>query len=143
VWPIYDRRAFGWPSSSGLQDFLQDTRAWATGGYLDVAAPMAYFPINERYCSYQLPARRTNPDWACLLDEWQRGLRATSTQLYMGLYAELGAAAVAREVDLGRARGVNGFAVYSYDAAEKAGLFDALPRTVFRSRAEVPTVARP
>jgi hypothetical protein len=33
--------------------------------------------------------------------------------------------------------------VYSYDAAEKAGLFDALRGTVFRARAAVPAIARP
>jgi uncharacterized lipoprotein YddW (UPF0748 family) len=143
VWPIYDRRAFGWPSSSGLQDFSQDTRAWAAGGYLDVAVPMAYFRINDEYCSYRLPRGRTNPDWACLLDEWKRALRPLKAQLYMGLYAELGPAEVARQVQLGREKGVQGFAVYSYASAEQAGLFTALPATVFRARAAVPPAPRP
>jgi uncharacterized lipoprotein YddW (UPF0748 family) len=138
VWPIYDRRAFGWPSSSGVSDFYQDTRAWTAGGYLDVAAPMAYFRINDEYCSYTSSGDSTNPDWACLVDDWGRALRASGRQLYMGVSAELGAEEAVRQMQLGREKGVDGFAVYSYGTAERAGLFTALAASVFTSAAAVP-----
>jgi uncharacterized lipoprotein YddW (UPF0748 family) len=142
VWPIHDRTTFGWPSSSAVSQFFQDARAWASGGYVDVLAPMAYFRINDRYCSYTLPDGRTNPDWACLLDDHQAGLRATGAQLYMGLWAELGADELVRQVTLGREKRVHGFAVYSYGSAKAAGLFDALRETVFAEKAQVPVITR-
>jgi len=142
VWPIYDRRAFGWPSSSGISDFYQDTRAWAAGRYLDVAAPMAYFRINDEYCSYALPGGRTNPDWACLLDDHQAGLRSTGTQLYVGLWADLGAEELVRQIRLGRQKGVPGFSVYSFAPANTAGVLDVLRETVFTEKAQVPPAMR-
>ena len=142
VWPIHDRTAFGWPSSSGVGQFFQDARAWATGGYVDVVAPMAYFTINEVYCSYQLPNGRTNPDWACLLDEHRAALGPTRAQLYIGIWADYGGDEVARQVRLGRAKGAHGFAVYSYSAARAAGLFTALRSSVFAERAAVPRIGR-
>jgi uncharacterized lipoprotein YddW (UPF0748 family) len=138
VWPIHDRATFGWPSSSAVSQFFQDARAWAVGGYVDVVAPMTYFAVNEWYCSYDLPSGRTNPDWACLVDDHRAAFERTSAQLYVGLWADLGAAELARQIRLGREKGVQGFALYSYSAAEKAGLFSALAATVFRSGAEVP-----
>jgi uncharacterized lipoprotein YddW (UPF0748 family) len=142
VWPIHDRTKFGWPSSSAVSQFFQDARAWAAGGYVDVAAPMAYFRINDGYCSYALANGHTNPDWACLLDDHQAGLRSTGTQLYMGLWAELGAAELVRQVTLGREKHVHGFAVYSYGSAKAAGVFNALRETVFAEKAQVPAITR-
>jgi uncharacterized lipoprotein YddW (UPF0748 family) len=142
VWPIHDRKTFGWPSSSAVSQFHQDARAWAAGGYVDVVAPMAYFAINESYCSYALPSGRTNPDWGCLLDDHQAGLRATTAQLYMGLWADLGVGELVRQIRLGRAKGVHGFALYSYGPARDAGLFDALRATVFSRDVEVPPMIR-
>jgi uncharacterized lipoprotein YddW (UPF0748 family) len=142
VWPIHDRTIFGWPSSSAVSQFYQDARAWAAGGYVDVVAPMTYHRINERYCSYSLPGGRTNPDWACLLDDHQAGLRATGAQLYMGLWADYGVDELARQIRLGRAKGVHGFALYSYGPAQAAGLLDALRTTVFTEKAQVPATMR-
>ena len=142
VWPIHDRTTFGWPSSSGVSQFFQDSRAWAAGGFMDVIAPMTYHRINERYCSYTLPGRRTNPDWACLLDDHQAGLRSTWAQLYMGLWADYGPAELARQIRLGREKRVHGFALYSYGPANAAGLLDALRETVFAEKAQVPTLMR-
>jgi uncharacterized lipoprotein YddW (UPF0748 family) len=142
VWPIHDRTTFGWPSSSAVSQFYQDARAWAAGGYIDVVAPMTYHRINERYCSYVLPGRRTNPDWACLLDDHQSGLRATGAQLYMGLWADYGPAELVRQIQLGREKRVHGFALYSYGPANATGLFEALRETVFAEKAQVPVLTR-
>jgi uncharacterized lipoprotein YddW (UPF0748 family) len=142
VWPIHDRTTFGWPSSSAVSQFYQDARAWAAGGYIDVVAPMTYHRLNERYCSYVLPGGRTNPDWACLLEDHQSGLRATGAQLYMGLWADFGPAELIRQVELGRAKGIHGFSVYSYGPAKAAGLLDSLRETVFAEKAQVPALMR-
>ena len=103
---------------------------------------MTYFAVNERYCSYALPDGRSNPDWACLLDDHQVGLRETGTQLYMGLWADLGPEELAREIRLGREKGVHGFALYSYGPAAASGLLEALRATVFTTRAAVPPAQR-
>jgi hypothetical protein len=103
---------------------------------------MTYFGINDRYCSYSLPGGRTNPDWACLLDDHQAGLRSTPAQLYMGLWAELGAAELARQIELGRQKRVHGFSLYSYGPARAAGLFEALRESVFSDKAQVPPLMR-
>ncbi len=142
VWPIHDRTKFGWPSSSAVSQFFQDARAWASGGYIDVLAPMTYHRINEQYCSYNLPGRRTNPDWVCLLDDHQAGLRSTTAQLYMGLWADYGPDELVRQIRLGREKRVHGFALFSYESAKAAGLFDALRRTVFIEKAQVPPITR-
>lgn len=142
VWPIHDRAKFGWPSSSAVSQFYQDARAWAAGGYVDALAPMAYFAINDRYCSYSLPEGRTNPDWACLLDDHQAALRSTGGQLYMGLWTDLGAAELARQIRFGREKGVHGFALYSYGPSNAAGLLDALRESVFTEKAQVPVTMR-
>jgi uncharacterized lipoprotein YddW (UPF0748 family) len=142
VWPIHDRAKFGWPSSSGIAQFFQDARAWAAGGYIDVVAPMSYFPINERYCSYALPNGRSNPDWACLLDDHQAGLQGTRSQLYMGLWADLDPTELAREIRLGRDKRIHGFALYSYGPAASSGLLEALRATVFAEPAQVPPLMR-
>jgi uncharacterized lipoprotein YddW (UPF0748 family) len=142
VWPIHDRTKFGWPSSSAVSQFFQDARAWATGGYVDALAPMTYFAINDEYCSYSLPTGRSNPDWACLLDDHQTGLSASGTQLYMGLWADLGPDELARQIRLGRAKRVHGFALYSYGPAAAQGLLEALRASVFSAPAAVPRPPR-
>ena len=138
VWAIHDRSKFGWPSSSAVSQFFQDARAWAAGGYVDVLAPMTYFRINERYCSYTL----NRADWACLLDDHRSGVQGTQSQLYMGLWADYGPDELARQIRLGRARGIAGFALYSYGPAAKAGLLEALRASVFSERAPVPALMR-
>jgi uncharacterized lipoprotein YddW (UPF0748 family) len=142
VWPIHDRSIFGWPSSSAVSQFFQDARAWARGGYVDVLAPMAYFAINERYCSYALPDGRTNPDWACLLDDHQAALNSTGAQLYMGVSAELGPAEVVHQIRHGREKGVQGFSLYSYGPAITGRVLETLKESVFAERAQVPPTIR-
>jgi uncharacterized lipoprotein YddW (UPF0748 family) len=129
VWGIYDD-VWGWRASRGRQQFMQDPVEWAIGGYLDVAAPMTYFRIAPRYCAYA--------DWACLLDDHlERIERAGRRHLYIGVDASKGADEVRRQIELGRRRGVTGFAVYSYGQIDRAGLWDVL-RLAFGSSALVP-----
>lgn len=143
VWGIYDPTPWGWPSSSGVGQYFQDPRAWAGGGYLDVAVPMTYFAINATYCSYTA----ANPDWACLLDDHLAGIQQpTGRHVYIGIAANRGAAEVERQIQLGRQKGVRGFSVYSYNAANAVpagaseNLFGALRRGAFAAPARVPAM---
>ncbi|MEJ7812562.1 MAG: family 10 glycosylhydrolase [Gemmatimonadaceae bacterium] len=141
VWPIYNKDVFGWPSSSGVSQYYQDPRAWARGGFLDVAVAMTYFSINEQYCSYVAPPGGTvrNPDWACLLDDHLRGIDAASGRhTYIGIEGDKGVAEIERQIRLGRERGVKGFSFYSFNAAEAAGLWPVLASGLFSERSTVP-----
>ena len=132
AWGIYEDR-WGWRSSRGYAQYFQDPRAWASGGYLDVAAPMTYYEIAPRRCAFA--------DWACLLDDHLTAYRAAGRHLHIGIPANKGAAEVIAQIHLGRRRSVDGFSIYSYSSAAAAGLFDQLPRTVFRRKAGVPPMS--
>jgi uncharacterized lipoprotein YddW (UPF0748 family) len=140
VWPIYDRTRFGWNSSSGVAQFFQDTWGWAQGGYLDVAVPMAYFYVADQRCSY-VPRRRgqePNPDWDCMIADHVAGMRPTGRHVYAGVLAGLGRDEMARQVRIGRQRGVNGFSFYFYSSLAELNAFGFLGDGVFREPATVP-----
>jgi uncharacterized lipoprotein YddW (UPF0748 family) len=130
VWPIYQDN-WDWNSSRGYDWYFQDPRAWARDGFLDVAAPMTYDPITPERCG--------RADWACLLDDHVAGFQAaTGRHLYIGVNARNGAEEALREIDLGRERGVDGFALYSFRLVDEAGLWDRLADGPFRERAAPP-----
>ncbi len=129
VWGVYDDR-WQWRASRGVAQYAQDPLAWAIDGYLDVAAPMTYFRVAERYCAYA--------DWACLLDDHlERIQKVARRHLYIGVDASKGAEEIRRQVLLARERGAMGIAVYSYGQVERAGAWPVL-RELFARPAEVP-----
>ena len=135
VWSIYDRLKWGWPSSSGLQQYFQDTRAWTSGGYLDVAVPMTYFNVNPTYCSYTA----NNPDWACLLDDHVEGIQdASGRHVYIGIGANRAFAEYEKQILLGRQKGVKGFAFYSYNEMNSRDRFRLLGDGLFQQPTRVP-----
>ena len=129
VWGIHEDR-WNWHSSRGASQYFQDPHTWAREGYLDAAAPMTYYEIAPVLCAFA--------DWACLLDDHLAAYRAAGRHLYIGIPANKGAASVIAQIDLGRAKRVDGFSIYSYSSALAAGLFDQLPRSVFSRKAAVP-----
>jgi uncharacterized lipoprotein YddW (UPF0748 family) len=142
VWPIYDRTRFGWPSSSGVAQFFQDTWTWAGEGYLDVAVPMTYFYVAERPCSY-VPRRaglEPNPDWACMVADHVAGMKPSGRQVYAGILAGLPFAEIEKQIQMGRERGVNGFSFYSYGALQEVGAWRMLANGPFREPATVPAM---
>jgi uncharacterized lipoprotein YddW (UPF0748 family) len=130
VWGIH-RDLWGWNSSQGYGQYFQDPRAWAAGGYLDVAVPMTYYAINATRCGFA--------DWACLLDDHLAGIQAASaTPVFIGIGANRGAAEVVAQIRLARSRGAKGVALYSYGAVEQAGLWSVLAADLFAQPADVP-----
>ena len=139
VWGIY-RDQWGWNSSEGLRQYYQDPRAWAAGGYLDVAVPMTYYKTAASACAFA--------DWSCLLDDHLAGVQgaATGRHVYIGITAsplsgETAATAPARvvsQIELARARGAKGVAIYSYNAVESTGLWSVLAAGPFKQAAVVP-----
>jgi uncharacterized lipoprotein YddW (UPF0748 family) len=137
VWGIYDDR-WGWNSSRGVSQYFQDPRAWAREGYLDVAVPMTYYNINSTLCGLA--------DWACLLDDHLQGIQTnTGRHVYIGVAANIpankGAAEVIRQIEMARAKGAKGIAVYSYASADRMGLWPVLAGGVFKNKAALPLMS--
>jgi uncharacterized lipoprotein YddW (UPF0748 family) len=140
VWPIYDRSHFGWPSSSGVSQFFQDTWGWAGDGSLDVAVPMTYFYVAERPCSYlpRRPGLEPNPDWECMVADHVAGMKPTGRFVYAGILAGLPFPEIEKQIRIGREHGVNGFSIYSYGALQEVGAWRMLADGPFREPASVP-----
>ncbi|MEP6691275.1 MAG: family 10 glycosylhydrolase [Gemmatimonadaceae bacterium] len=133
VWGIY-RDKWSWHTSEGYSELAQDPREWALDGLVDVVVPMTYLSITPSYCG--------RADWACLLDDHLQGVQtAGGRHLYIGIGADKGAAEVLRQIALARERGARGIALYSYTAAEAAGLFEALASGPFSTPAPVPRMS--
>jgi len=130
VWGIYEDK-WNWKTLAGKTDLMQDSRAWAKEGYMDVLVPMTYSRIKERCARI---------DWGCMLED-QLGLeRESGRQMYIGIDASKGAREVVNQIRLARARGATGLAVFSYSALENTHALRLLASTVFAQPASVPVM---
>jgi uncharacterized lipoprotein YddW (UPF0748 family) len=130
IWPIYTDR-WGWNSSQGFSQYLQDPYAWARGGYFDVGVPMTYFTIGSSYCGYA--------DWSCLLDDHVQRLQGSGARhVYIGIGAKNGAAEVERQIRLARQQGAKGVSIYSYGTLESNAIWTVLKNGVFAQKASLP-----
>ena len=130
VWGIWQDR-WGWSSSHGYGQYFQDPRAWVAAGSLDVAVPMTYFAIAATPCAFA--------DWACLLDD-HLVMQASGRHVYIGVAASRGTAQVLQQIELGRRRGVAGFALYS-SSSVTAEMRAALLAGPFALPAQVPAMS--
>jgi uncharacterized lipoprotein YddW (UPF0748 family) len=110
---------------------MQDSRAWARDGYMDVLVPMTYSRIKE-------PCARI--DWGCMLNEQLEAERESGRQMYIGIDASKGAREVVSQIRLARTRGATGMAVFSYTALDNARAWPLLASTVFAEKAAVPSM---
>ncbi|MEO5580077.1 MAG: hypothetical protein ABIR58_05415, partial [Gemmatimonadaceae bacterium] len=118
---------------AGARDLMQDSRAWARGGYVDVLVPMTYSRIKSVKCA--------RIDWSCTLDEHLEGdERKTGRQMYIGIDASKGAREILAQVTLARRRGVTGMAIFSYTDADKARVWPLLRLGPFAEPATVPVM---
>jgi uncharacterized lipoprotein YddW (UPF0748 family) len=131
VWGIYDDK-WNWKTLAGRTDLMQDSRAWAKDGYMDILVPMTYSRIKT-------PCARI--DWGCMLDEQLQGAeKETGRQMYIGIDASKGAREVVNQVRLARERGATGMAFFSYGAMADTRAFQLLASTVFSEPASVPAM---
>ena len=131
VWGIYDD-IWKWKTLAGKTDLMQDYRAWAKDGYMDVLVPMTYSRIKE-------PCARI--DWGCMLDEQLGAEKETGRQMYIGIDASKGAREVVNQVRMARSRGATGMAIFSYSALADTRAFQLLGSTVFSEKASVPVMS--
>jgi uncharacterized lipoprotein YddW (UPF0748 family) len=131
IWEVY-RDRWDWGAVGGYEGYFQDPRAWAKGGYLDVAVPMTYDPITDERCA--------RADWDCLVDDHVAGVQeATGRHVYAGIAVWNGEDQIRRSIEIGRTRGVAGFSLYSFSQIEQRDLWSFLADGPFKERAEIPT----
>jgi len=132
VWGIYDD-VWKWRTLAGSTDLMQDGRAWAKEGYIDILVPMTYYRIKSERCS--------RIDWVCVLDEHLEGdERQTGRQMYIGIDASKGAREIVRQVMLARKRGATGMAIFSFTDADNARVWPLLASGPFAERATIPVM---
>lgn len=130
VWGIYND-VWAWHTLAGATNLMQDSRAWAKAGYMDVLVPMTYYRIGKSYCS--------RIDWRCTLDDNMKGAeKETGRHMYIGIDASKGATEVLKQIRFARQRGATGIAIFSFTDADKARLWNPLAAGLFAERAEVP-----
>jgi uncharacterized lipoprotein YddW (UPF0748 family) len=130
VWGIYFDK-WHWKTLAGKTDLMQDSRAWAKDGYMDVLVPMTYSRIKA-------PCARI--DWGCMLDEQLESERESGRQMYIGIDASKGAREVVSQIRLARSRGATGMAVFSYSALDNSSAWSLLRSTVFAEPAPIPAM---
>ncbi len=130
VWELYFDR-WDWGATGGYEGYFQDPRAWAKDGYLDVAVPMTYDPIDDERCQ--------RADWDCLVEDHVQAIKGENGRhVYAGIAAWHGAEEIRRAVEIGRGHGVDGFSIYSYSQIENEGLWSFLAEEPFKEPATVP-----
>jgi len=130
---LYQDR-WDWGATGGYDEYFQDPRAWVEGGYLDVAVPMTYEPIEDVRC--------TRADWDCLVEDHVTAMQTPNGRhVYAGIAAWHGADEIRRAVEIGRSYGVAGFSIYSYSQIDTRDLWSFLADEPFREPAEIPPMA--
>jgi uncharacterized lipoprotein YddW (UPF0748 family) len=130
VWGIYDDK-WRWKTLAGNTDLMQDSRAWARDGYMDILVPMTYSRIKTPHCA--------RIDWGCMLEEHLEG-DETGQQMYIGIDASKGAREIVNQIRMARRRGVTGIAIFSFTDADDARVWPLLQAGVFASAASVPAM---
>lgn len=131
VWQVYSDK-WHWKTLAGKTDLMQDYRAWAREGYMDVLVPMTYSRIMR-------PCARI--DWGCMLEDHLEGdERETGRQMYIGIDAGKGAREIVNQIRFARSRGATGMSIFSFTEADNSGVFRLLEKGVFAERAEVPVM---
>ena len=131
VWGIYYDK-WHWKTLAGKTDLMQDYRAWAKDGYMDILVPMTYSRIKD-HCA--------RIDWGCMLEEHIQGdERDTGRQMYIGIDASKGAREIVNQIRLARSRGVTGMAIFSFTDADNSRVWPLLEKGVFAERVEVPVM---
>ena len=131
VWGIYDDK-WNWKTLAGRTDLMQDSRAWAREGYIDILVPMTYSRI-KAHCA--------RIDWGCMLEEQlEGGERETGRQMYIGIDASKGAREIINQIRMARSHGATGIAIFSFTDADNARVWPLLQSGVFADIAAVPAM---
>jgi len=127
VWPIYIDY-WGWGGTQGYHDFYQDSKAWLANDTIDAIMPMIYGS------SFWTQAR-----FATLVEDFQ----ASNNGRYIipGIGADFDDfAEIEARINMARAAGTAGHAIFSYSALLAHGYFDDMAAGPYAETAVVPGI---
>ena len=138
VWPIY-QDVWGWGGSQGYSDYYQDSQAWLQGGYIDSLMPMIYPSVYN--CPYS--GFWTLERWGILAADFQASSAGRFVIPGIGTgYCTFDE--IAARIDLARAAGTAGHALFSYGGLLAGdgvdSYFDDLANGPYALPAGIPTI---
>ena len=128
VWPYY-KNDLGLQTSSGYDDYFQDSKGWLAAGAVDAIAPMLYGTGNS------VPDDLAN--WRILAEDFVAD--NASGHVYPGIagyYDDFDA--IAQRIEIARELGAPGHALFSYATLDSHGYWDDLAAGPYRIPAVVP-----
>ncbi|HNT73806.1 MAG TPA: family 10 glycosylhydrolase [Anaerolineae bacterium] len=128
VWPYY-KDDLGLHTSSGYDDYYQDSKGWLAGGALDAIAPMLYGS------GASIPDDLGN--WQVLAADFLEA--SAGRDVYPGIagyYDDFDA--IAQRIAAARALGAPGHAIFSYSALDSRGYWDDLASGPYSAPALLP-----
>jgi uncharacterized lipoprotein YddW (UPF0748 family) len=132
VWPYY-KNDLGLHTSSGYDDYFQDSKGWLAAGVVDAIAPMLYGTGNS------IPDDLAN--WRILAEDFVAS--SAGGHVYPGIagyYDDF--AAIAQRIEIARELGAPGHALFSYAALDSRGYWDDLAAGPYRVPAVIPSRLR-
>lgn len=152
VWPVHELDpAWGFPGApqQGNLTYYQDSKAWLAGEYIDSISPMIYPGSKYNDCdeagNYLEDPALTSSDywirsrWQTLVEDFQAGSNGRYVIPGIGTgycsFAEIEA-----RIELARAAGTAGHALFSYGDLHKNGYFDDLAAGPYAETAVVPGI---
>jgi uncharacterized lipoprotein YddW (UPF0748 family) len=137
VWPVY-RDSWGWGVTESYTQFYQDSKAWVGGGYVDAIMPMIYPSSYPDQC----PPKRfcwTQSVWETLAADFQAD--SSGRFVIPGIGAGYGGfAEIETRIEMGRAIGTAGHAIFSYSDLLGNQYFDDLANGPYAQPAAVPPI---
>ncbi|MGC9395344.1 MAG: glycoside hydrolase family 10 protein [Anaerolineae bacterium] len=132
VWPYY-KNDLGLQTSSGYDDYFQDSKGWLAAGVVDAIAPMLYGTGSS------IPDDLGN--WRILAEDFMAvGGDGNVYPGIAGYYDDF--AAIAQRIAIARELGAPGHALFSYVALDSHGYWDDLAAGPYRVPAVVPSHLR-
>ncbi|MBN2393858.1 MAG: family 10 glycosylhydrolase [Anaerolineae bacterium] len=128
VWPYY-KNDLGLQTSSGYDDYFQDSKGWLAAGIVDAIAPMLYGTGSS------IPDDLAN--WRILAEDFVAS--SAAGHVYPGIagyYDDFDA--IAQRIEIARELGAPGHALFSYATLDSRGYWDDLAAGPYRIPALVP-----
>ncbi len=139
VWPVY-RDKWGWGVSSGYNAYYQDSKSWLAAGTIDGIAPMIYTGSPNCDQPYFWSIER----WQILVQDYVED--SQDRMIIPGIGTRYCTSndfdEIRMRIEMGRALGTAGHALYSYRSLLASEYFDDLAQGPYRVPAILPELPR-
>jgi uncharacterized lipoprotein YddW (UPF0748 family) len=134
VWPVY-QDIYGWGVKSAYDTYYQDPKAWLSGGYIDGVSPMIY--TGSPNCDS--PYFWTRERWTALVADYQAdsGGRYVIPGIGVNYCTDNDFVEIEARIELARAQGTAGHAIFSYSSLLRNEYFDDLAEGPYSEPASV------